>query len=95
MSKPQPKRSLVIRWDDETRAFRICSVDATIIQDMADQAFNIDLPVEQFGGVVTNDTASRIGIAMVNQLSITNPDLKAINKTVEPSDVPPKKWKPW
>ncbi|WP_233831977.1 hypothetical protein [Paraburkholderia sp. ZP32-5] len=89
MSKTQPKRSLVIRWDDETQAFKICSVEATKVQDVADQAFNIELPVEAFGGVVTNEIAGRIGVAMVNQLSMTNPDLKALNKTTESGDEPP------
>ncbi|WP_186083611.1 hypothetical protein [Burkholderia gladioli] len=83
MSKPLPERSLVVRWDGDAQAFKICSVDTVKVQAVADQAFNIDLPVEAFGGAVTNDIASQIGIAMVNQLAMYNPDLKALNKTTE------------
>ncbi|TKC83476.1 hypothetical protein FAZ69_23605 [Trinickia terrae] len=83
MSIDNPQNCVIVRWNAETQAVTFCTVDARKVQDVAAKAFNIDLPLDEFGGVVTDELARKLGAGMVNLLSLTNPDLKTLNKTTQ------------
>ncbi|MFW6855419.1 hypothetical protein ACODYM_29430 [Burkholderia gladioli] len=87
---PHSKQQCVIaRWDPETQAVTFCQVDVSAVQGAVDGAFNIDLPIDEFGGAVTDELARKLGTGMVNLLALSNPDLKALNKTTQVPDEPP------
>ncbi|MCA8016144.1 hypothetical protein [Burkholderia vietnamiensis] len=87
MSRPAPKRSLVISFDEDEGKLVFCSVNDSAIASAVAGALKVDFPLETVNHEITDPVALRIGTTAVSVLSIYHPALKAMLKTT-PLDVP-------
>ncbi|KKB62405.1 hypothetical protein WM40_17350 [Robbsia andropogonis] len=80
MQKPRPSQCVVVFWNDDEQSFVSYSLDASRVKPLVENALPLEVHVEDFGGVIDDEFARKLGGANIKVLAATNPAIKPLDQ---------------